>query len=211
MSERRLWIAAIAAVILLSASAIAQDERNEVSAVLGRDFISKQPIQGAVFFDPNIRFGQGLSVEGSYARRFYVAPVYSFTAEIPVMFNPDEKLHAGGPGLVPKSYSALFVAPSVRVNIFPTTGVSPWASIGGGYGHISESSNLLYGDANPGKGTNTGLLQYGVGLDVRVKRRLIIRGEARDFWAGEPDFPLSPTGKSRQHNYFVGGGVIWRF
>jgi hypothetical protein len=50
-----------------------------------------------------------------------------------------------------------------------------------------------------------------VGLDVRVKPRLIIRGEARDFWAGEPDFPLSPTGKSRQHNYFVGGGVMWRF
>ena len=31
------------------------------------------------------------------------------------------------------------------------------------------------------------------------------------FWAGEPDFPLAPTGKTRQHNFFVGGGAFWRF
>jgi opacity protein-like surface antigen len=211
MSRRRLWISALAAVIVLAASAAAQDEKNEVSGVLGRDFISTQPIQGAVFFDPNIRYGRGLSVEGSYARRILVAPIYSVTGEVPVMFDPDEKLHAGGSGLVAKSYKALFVTPSVRVNLFPTTAISPWASVGGGFGHISQSSDLLYGDPNPGKSTTSGVLQYGVGLDVRIKRRLIVRAEARDFWAGEPDFPLSPTGVSRQHNYFVGGGVMWRF
>ena len=32
-----------------------------------------------------------------------------------------------------------------------------------------------------------------------------MRGEVRDFWSGVPDFPLAPTGKSRQHNYFVAG------
>jgi hypothetical protein len=42
-------------------------------------------------------------------------------------------------------------------------------------------------------------------------RSLSIRGEARDFWSGTPNLPLADTGKSRQHNYFVGGGVIWHF
>src|SRR6266478_1292204 len=77
---------------------------------------------------------------------------------------------------------------------FPTTAVSPWASFGGGFGHISQNGATLYGAANPGKGTTMAVLQYGIGLDVRIKRRLFVRGEGRDYWAGEPDFPLAPTG-----------------
>jgi hypothetical protein len=211
MSEKRIWIAVLAAVCTIAASAVAQDEKNEVSAIIGRTFISTQPIQGASFFDPNIRFGRGLSFEGSYARRILITDIFAVSGEVPVMYNPDEDLHAGGPGLVPKDYSALFVAPGVRVNLFPTTAVSPWGSIGGGFGHISENGALLYGGTNTGKSNSTGVLQYGFGLDVRLRHRLFIRGEARDYWAGEPDFPQAPTGKTRQHNYFVGGGVFYRF
>src|SRR5713226_8494331 len=177
MSERRWLIAVLAVVTVFVASAAAQDEKNEVAGIIGRTYISKQAIQGANFFDPNIRFGRGLTIEASYARRLLLKELYAVSGEVPVLFNPDEDLHAGGSSLVPKDYSALLVAPGVRGNIFPTTAV----------------------------------LQYGRGLDVRIKRRLFVRGEGRDYWAGEPDFPLAPTGKSRQHNYFVGGGVFWRF
>jgi hypothetical protein len=55
------------------------------------------------------------------------------------------------------------------------------------------------------------VIEAGFGVDVKVWKKLSIRGEVRDFWAGEPDFPLAPTGKTRQHNYFVGGGAFWRF
>jgi hypothetical protein len=89
--------------------------------------------------------------------------------------------------------------------------VSPWVSFGGGFGHFSENSSLISGGTNPGKSKTTGVLQAGFGLDVRIWRRISIRGEVRDFWSGEPDFPLAPTGKTRQHNLFVGGGVIWHF
>lgn len=211
MSERRWWIAVLAAVTCFLASAAAQDEKNEVAGILGRTFIRTQAIQGANFFDPNIRFGRGLTIEASYARRLLIKEIYSVAGEVPVLFNPDEDLHAGGPSLVPKDYSALFVAPGVRLNIFPTTALSPWASFGGGFGHISQNGATLYGAANPGKGSTMAVLQYGIGLDVRIKRRLFVRAEGRDYWSGEPDFPLAPTGKSRQHNYFAGGGVFWRF
>jgi opacity protein-like surface antigen len=214
MSGKRFWIAILAVIALTAVLAAAQGEKNEVSGVLGRTFIATQGFPASDCggcFDPNIRFGRGLTVEGSYARHFRVYPIYSISFEVPVAINTDEKLHSGGPGLVPKNYTALFVAPGARVNLFPTTAFSLWGSIGGGFGHVSENSSLLYGGTNPGNATNSFVLQYGVGLDVRVMRRLFIRGEARDYWAGEPDFPLSPTGKSRQNNFFIGGGVMWRF
>lgn len=211
MSGKQFWIAVLVVVALAAAMAAAQDEKNEVSGVFGRDFISTQGIQGASFFDPNIRYGRGLSIEASYARRLFVAPIYALSAELPVLYNPDEDLHAGGPSLVPKDYTAFFVAPSARVNLFPTTAVSLWGSLGAGFGHISQNGSTLYGAPNLGKGTTSAVLQFGLGLDVRILRRLYIRGEARDYWAGEPNFPQAPTGKSRQSNFFVGGGVMWRF
>jgi hypothetical protein len=59
------------------------------------------------------------------------------------------------------------------------------------------------------------VLQAGVGIDVslwpRRFRHFSLRGEARDFYSGTPDLPLADTGKTRQHNYFVAGGLVWRF
>jgi hypothetical protein len=210
MSGKSLWFAGLV-VIIMGTAAVAQDEKNEISGVIGRTFVSTQPIQNANFFDPNIRFGNGLTIEGSYARRLLSTELFSVSAELPVAYNPDQDLHAGGPGLVPKDYSVLFVAPSARANLLPTTAVSLWGSFGGGFGYITQNGSLLYGATNPGKSTTSGVLQYGVGLDVRVIPRLFMRLEGRDFWAGAPDFPLAPTGKTRQHNYFVGGGLMWRF
>jgi len=211
MFGKRLWVAVLL-VMTLAASLAAQDEKNEVSGSIGRDFVGRQGIQGANFFDPNIRYGKGLSVEGTYARKLLLNPLFSVAVEVPVFYNLKEKLHAGGPGDVPQNYNALFVTPSVRANLFPTTAVSPWGSIGGGFSRISESGQLLYnGTPNPGKNTTSGVLQYGVGLDVKITKILVLRGEGRDFWAAEPDFPLAPTGKTRQHNYFIGVGILLRF
>jgi hypothetical protein len=209
MSGKQFWIAVF--VVSMTATWAVAQGNNEISGTIGRDFISTQPIQGATYFDPNIRFGKGLSVEGSYARRIIATPIFSISGEVPVMYDPDENLHSGGPGLVPKNYKALFVAPSVRANLFPETAVSLWGSVGGGVSHITENSSFLYNVPNTGKSTTSGVLQFGVGLDVRLKSSVYVRGEARDFWAGEPDFPQSPTGKTRQSNYYVGGGVMWRF
>jgi hypothetical protein len=101
------------------------------------------------------------------------------------------------------------------VNLFPEMAVSPWVSLGGGFGHFSESPNLLYYGTNPGGSKTSGVLEGGLGLDLRPFghrfRHIGIRGEIRDFWSGTPDLPLADTGKTRQHNYFAGVGVIWHF
>ncbi len=84
------------------------------------------------------------------------------------MLNLDEDLNAGM-GIVPIDYKETFVTPSVRLNLFPMTGVSPWVSFGGGFGHFSENQNLIFGaGTNPGSRLQSGVIQGGLGLDVKV-------------------------------------------
>jgi len=213
MSAKGLGIAILTVLTMLVVSAGAQDGKNEIGGTLGRMFISDQGIKGATYFDPIIHSGKGLTVEGEFARRFLVTPIYSISIEGLVVYNPDEDLNAGqyGFAVVPSDYKQLFITPAARVNLFPTTAVSPWVSFGAGFGHFSEGKILVYGGTNPGKSATNAVIEAGAGLDVRVWKALSVRGEVRDFYSGEPDFPLAPTGKSRQHNFFVAGGVFWRF
>ena len=208
MSLKHLTIDAVVTVCIIVAPVAAQ--KNELSGILGRTFISDQGIQGAPSFDPKLRFGKGLTFEGDYARGLMGGDLVSLFVEVPVVVNPDEDLHAAQ-NLIPEKYRSYFVTPAGRVNLFPQTAVSPWASFGGGVGHFSEGSTLEFGGKNPGKtGTTTGVLQAGLGLDVKFSGRFSLRGEVRDFWSGLPQLNVN-TGKSRQHNILVGGGIVWHF
>jgi len=213
MSGKKSVVAVVAVIMfILGAFASAQDEKNEVTGMIGRIFISDQGIQGsdAPSVNPFVRSGNGLTFEVNYARRLLATPIFAVSGEVPAVFNLDEKLNSGG-NVVPSKYSQIFVTPSVRLNLFPDTAVSPWVSLGGGFAHFTEGDDLIYGGPNPGTSSTSGVLQGGLGLDVRVWHRFSIRGQVRDFWSGTPNFPLADTGKSRQHNYFVGGGVVWHF
>jgi len=211
MSGKQAVIAVLAVMMsILGGSATAQDEKNELTGVIGRIFISDQGIIGATNFNPVVRSGKGLTFEVNYARRLFVTPVFAISGEVPAVFNLDEKLNSGD-NVVPKNYKQIFVTPSARLNLFPETAVSPWVSLGGGFAHFSENQDLLYYGPNPGTSSTSGVLQGGFGLDVRVLHQFSIRLDVRDFWSGTPNLPLADTGKSRQHNYFVGGGVVWHF
>lgn len=212
MSGRWLCVWVYLCAVVLTASALGQDEKNEIGGTFGHTIISDQGIKAAIP-DPTIHSGKGYSFDVEYGRRFLVTPLYSVSAEVVAMFNPDEDLNAGGYqfAVVPANYRQFFVTPGARANLFPTTNISPWVSFGAGFAHFSQASTLDFGGKNTGKNTTSAVIQAGLGLDVRIKPRIFLRGEVRDFWSGEPDFPLAPTGKTRQHNYFVGAGAFWRF
>jgi len=204
-----LTLAAFLAACAIVPSAMAQ--RNELSGILGRTFISDQGIQGGPAFDSQLRFGNGLTFEVNYARRMMGSAAFALSVEVPFVVNLDEDIHAALPSKVPEGYKSFFATPAARLNLFPATAVSPWVSFGGGFAHFSESSNLLFGTTNPGKtGTTTGALQGGVGIDIKAFKSFSVRGEFRDFWTGLPQLNVD-TGKSHQHNYFVGGGLVWHF
>jgi hypothetical protein len=208
MSLKHLAIGALVAVCTFVTQAAAQ--KNELTGILGRTFISNQGISGAPSYDPELRFGNGLTFEINYARRVLNAGLFSLSWEVPFVVDPVEDLHTAQ-NLVPKQYSSFFVTPGARVNLFPDMAVSPWVSFGAGFGHFSESSTLLFGGTNPGKtGTTTSALEGGIGLDVKIFGHFSLRGEGRDFWSGVPQLNIN-TGKTRQHNIFAGGGVVWHF
>ena len=105
---------------------------------------------------------------------------------MPLVGNFDEDIHFSA-NLVPEGYKSYFLTPSVRANLFPDAGLSPWVSVGGGFGHFSESSSLESGGPNPGKkGSSSGVFQIGGGFDARVRDRFSVRGEVRDFFSGVP-------------------------
>jgi opacity protein-like surface antigen len=204
MSLKQLAVGVLMAVCTLVTNAPAQ--KNELSGLLGRTFISDQGIRGGTFFDNNVHFGNGLTFEVNYSRRVLEPGPAAVSIEVPVVVNWDEDL-ASDASQVPKNFKSYFVTPSARLNLFANSAVSPWASIGGGIGRFNESS---VSGVSSKTGTTTGALQVGLGLDVRVLGRFSVRGEVRDFWSGVPQLNVD-TGKSRQHNYFVAGGIVWHF
>jgi opacity protein-like surface antigen len=212
MSGRPLCVFVYLFATMLMASAVGQDEKNLLGGTFGHTFISDQGIKAAIPGN-TIHSGKGWSFDVEYGRRFLVTPLFSVSGEVVAMLNPDEDLNAGAYqfAVVPANYKQVFVTPAARLNVFPTTAVSPWVSFGAGFGHFSQDSTLDFGGSNPGKSTTSAVIQAGLGLDVKLTTRVYLRGEVRDFWSGEPDFPLAPTGHSRQHNYFVGVGAYWRF
>jgi len=210
MSLKHLTIGTLVAICTFVAPGAAQQyeqggaQKNELTGILGRTFIADQGIQGAPAYDPNLRFGKGLTFEINYSRKFMVTGAWSLAFEVPFVVNPDEDAHTYTNAFL--SYRSYFVTPAARLNIFPTTAVSPWVSFGGGFGYSGG-----YSGGNTSKsGSTTGVMQGGVGLDVKLSRRFTVRGEARDFWSGVPELNVN-TGKSRQHNILVGGGLVWHF
>ena len=200
-------ISVVLLLVLLVGSAFAQS--NEVAGIVGRTFISDQGVPALSIPNNTIHFGNGLAFEGNYGRRIIDIALASVTIEVPVVYNPEVKLNFGA-NLVPKNFSALYLAPSARVNFFPSTALSPWVSGGGGFARFGESDTLVFGGPNPGKtGTTTSAVQLGVGLDLRILGSFKLRGEARDFYTGLPNLNVNP--QKHMHNYFVGAGVVWSF
>lgn len=200
--------------LIASAIAVAQDtNKNEVAGTFGHTFISDQGVSNSGLADSIINHGEGYSFEINYARILRAYDWADFAIEVPAVFNPDEDVHYFN-NQIPEGYSSFFITPSARVRFFPDVALSPWVSFGGGLGHFEASSKLLfYGNNTGNRSDTTGVLQGGVGLDVRIPgriRRLKIRVAARDDWSAVPPLNLN-TGKTRQHNYYVGGGLVYRF
>ena len=205
MLRKQLTIAVLVSVCTFVGRATAQRaEKNELSGLAGRQFVSDQVIPTSTSADNLLRFGNGLSFEGNIAHRIMDAPLLSVSVEVPVVFNVDMDVHTHANSVSP-GYKAIFVTPAARLNLFAHNAVSPWFSIGGGFGHFSGSA--VQGLST---GTTTGVFQIGGGLDVAFFRKFSLRGEARDLWSGVPDLNVS-TNESRQHNLFVGGGIVWHF
>jgi hypothetical protein len=208
MARQRFGISVLIVMALLAVTATAQ--KNEIAGSVGRVFISDQGVTSGALTGSNIHFGNALTYEANYAHRFINLGIVSVNVEVPFVFTPSVKLNFAE-NLVPKNFRSYFVTPAVRANLFPTTAFSPWVSVGGGFGRFAESDQLVFGGTNTGnRGTTSGVFQAGIGLDVKIISSFKLRGEVRDFYSGVPQFNVD-TGKDRQHNIYVAGGVVFSF
>ena len=184
---------------------------NDFSATVGTEFVSTQTVYNtALSFNPSLHFARPWAFAFNYSRLLKTAKIFGIRAELPVAIYPKMDLNLAAHG-IPNDIGALFVTPSVRVNIFSNDNVSPWVSVGGGYGRFRYAhSDEFYGTNTGPSGSNTGVVQFGTGLDVWFWDHWGFRGEARDFYSGEPSYNVD-TNRSRQHNYYVGVGVLYRF
>ena len=203
MLRKHLSIAVLVSICTFIGHAKAQ--KNELAGILGRTFISDQVIPTSTSPDNLLRFGNGLTAEGNISRQIMGGQFLALSLEVPVLWNIDEDTHSHGNPAAP-GFSSVFVTPAARVNLFSGTAVSPWVSVGGGFGHFNGSAV----QSQSKQSSTNGVFQIGGGLDVALFRHFSIRGELRDFWSGTPNLNLS-TNSSRQHNLFVGGGLVWHF
>lgn len=203
------------AALLVSAGAItvlAQEQNSELAGTIGRTIISDQITPDTSIPFHTVHFGHGTSFDINYARRLRSYLWGDLSAELPVIVNFDEDLNYGT-NQIPNQYSSYFITPAARVNLIPNLAISPWISLGGGIGIFHASNQLLHFGTNTGDRTKvTGMLQGGIGMDVRLPRvhSLKFRVEARDDWSGVAPLNID-TGRSRQHNYYVGAGAVYRF
>jgi len=207
----------LSSALLMSTVVSAQDEKlkNELEVGVGRTFISDQRVPNTNFFDNSVHSGKGLSFNFLYARqlRFFRWADSTIGIELPVIYNPDEDLNYGL-NVIPKQYSSIFATPAVRVTFIRNFFISPWVSLGGGIGYFSSSKDaVFFGPYTGHRIKATAVMHGGIGFDVPLPMKLHslrFRFEVRDNWSGVPPINLD-TGRTRQHNYYVGGGVVMRF
>lgn len=207
MARNWFVVTVVFSLVLMALSAAAQ--KNDVSVGVGRVFISDQGVSGTTLTDSNIHFGDALSYSLSYGRRIADIGLASLTVEVPFVHDPSLDVHYSAM-TEPKSYSAIFLAPSLRVNLIPSSAFSPWISGGIGFAHYNSSATLENGGTTTGsRSINSKAVQLGLGLDVRIWGNLKLRGEVRDFYTDEPNLVLNP--QKNLHNYFAGAGFMWSF
>ena len=80
--------------------------------------------------------------------------------------------------------------------------------MGGGYADYEQSLTRIDGRPNQAsRELARGVFDFGAGLDVHVWRFVALRGEARDFYTGSPNYNISSI-SGGQHNVVATGAFV---
>lgn len=190
-----LAVLLVPALLMSLPHAAAQD--NEIAVGIGGNFPVNSP--GA---------SNAVAISGSVAHRLFGVPMVSLYAEVPVVGTLGADVRTAGL-LSPGSYSSLYVAPGVKLKIGSSFPVSPYFVVGGGLAHFSKSSSVAAASGSD-TSTNTGVIDMGGGVDMKLAPHVALRGEVRDFYSGSPALTI-PALRDRQHNLVVSAGLVLRW
>ena len=208
-SSKRLCFPALLLMIFSFAPAVFAQE-NELALLIGRlkpsdRTLSLNPVQTV-----DAAFDGALTYQFNYANRMVNGELASLHFEIAVTGAPRTGVRSDN-FLLPRTYSTLIFTPGLKLKLLPRAGFSPYVVGGAGLGRFSLSDTNIAGDPVTGDRSNTSFVfNYGGGVDLNVLGPISIRGEVRDFMTGTPSFS-TPFLNDRQHNLFVGAGIVLKF
>jgi opacity protein-like surface antigen len=208
-SSKRFCFPALLLLIFAFAPAVFAQE-HELAVLVGRLKPSDRSLQLNPVQTVDAAFSGAATYQINYANRVVNGEVASLHFELAVIGAPRTGVKSDN-FLVPRTYSTLIFTPGLKLKVLPGSGFSPYVVSGIGLGRFSLSDTNINGSPVTGDRSNTTFVfDFGGGVDLNVVGPLSIRGEVRDFIAGTPSFS-TPFLNDRQHNLYVGAGIVLRF
>jgi len=151
--------------------------------------------------------GSGVAFQVNYGRRFLKGRKVALYGEINALANPLRDVSTSIPTAT-HDFASLYITPGIRVKFLPTSRISPYALVGGGYADYEQSTRRIDGQTNSvSRELARGVFDFGAGVEVRVWRFVALRGEARDFYTGSPAYNVSGV-SGGQHNVVATGALV---
>jgi opacity protein-like surface antigen len=208
-SSKRFCFPALLLLIFAFAPAVFAQE-HELAVLVGRLKPSDRSLQLNPVQTVDAAFSGAATYQINYANRVVNGEVASLHFELAVVGAPRTGVKSDN-FLLPRTYSTLIFTPGLKLKVLPGSGFSPYVVSGIGLGRFSLSDTNINGTPVTGDRSNTSFVfDFGGGVDLNVVGPLSIRGEVRDFIAGTPSFS-TPFLNDRQHNLYVGAGIVLRF
>jgi hypothetical protein len=146
----RLNGVAVLVVSILSSrfgASFASKSNESVSVTAGRTFVSTETMQNPPP-GPADSFREPGNFAFNYGRFLLSRKHFRTVCRIARSLRPaDESEHLTEPDT--QGHRSLFVTPSLRLNVFSSDSVTPWVSVGGGYGRFRYAPSPLFEGPNP--------------------------------------------------------------
>ena len=159
---------------------------------------------------PRLDAGSSVAFQVNYGRRIVNSTTVALYGEINFIASPLRDVSTAITTAT-HDFASLYVTPGIRVKVRPSSRISPYAVVGGGYADYEHSLTRLDGRPNQApRELARGVLDFGAGIDVHVWRFVALRGEARDFYTGAPNYNLASI-SGGQHNVVATGAFVIRW
>jgi hypothetical protein len=159
---------------------------------------------------PRLDAGSGVVFQVNYGRRFLNSSKVALYGEINFVASPLREVSTGV-ATATHDFASLYLTPGIRVKFRPMSRISPYAVVGGGYSDYEQSLTRI--DSRPNQAPRQlarGVFDFGAGVDVHVWRFVALRGEARDFYTGSPNYNIQSI-SGGQHNVVATGAFVLRW
>lgn len=123
-----------------------------------------------------------MALQVNYGRRLLNHHKVALYGEITFLASPLRGVSTPVPTAA-HDFASLYITPGIRVKFLPTSRISPYALVGGGYADYAQSTTRIDGQPNSvSRKLARGVFDFGAGVEVRVWPFVALRGEARDFY-----------------------------